>query len=94
MEHSDKVLPLYDYEIHGHFVDILNSDPKTVAGVWASICAWILGYPDHAARLGDEKDEHARRRGHPIDLGFALTSGPHEFDHRFTHEELRKRPEE
>jgi predicted ATPase len=54
----------------------------------------MLGYPDRALRLSDEKDAHARRRGHPFDLGVALTAGAHEFDHRFTHEDLRKRAEE
>jgi predicted ATPase len=37
---------------------------------------------------------HARRRRHPFDLGIALTFGAHEFDHRFDHEDLRKRAEE
>jgi predicted ATPase len=45
-------------------------------------------------RLNDEKDAHARRRGHPFDLGFALSLGTHEFDHRYDHEDLRKRAEE
>ena len=54
----------------------------------------MLGYPDRALRLSDEKDAHARRRGHPFDLGYALTFGAHEFDHRCEHEDLRKRAEE
>ena len=94
LEHADKVLDLYDDEKHRHLADILYHDPKTVAGIFASISTWILGYPDRALRLNDEKDAHARRRGHPFDLGFALTTGAHEFDHRFTHEDLRKRAEE
>ena len=57
--------------------------PKPLAGIFGSICTWILGYPDRALRLSDEKDAHARRRGHPFDLGFALTTGAHEFDHRY-----------
>ena len=94
MEHADKVLDLYDDEKHRHLADLLNHDPKTQAGIFGSICTWMLGYPDRALRLSDEKDAHARRRGHPFDLGFALTSGAHEFDHRFKHEDLRKRAEE
>ena len=94
MEHADKVLDLYDDEKHRHLADILNHDPKTTAGICGSICTWMLGYPDRALRLSDEKDAHARRRGHPFDLGFALTMGAHEFDHRFRHEDLRKRAEE
>ena len=94
LEHADKVLDLYDDEKHRHLADILNHDPKTAAGIFGSISTWMLGYPDRALRLSDEKDAHARRRGHPFDLGFALTTGAHEFDHRFTHEDLRKRAEE
>ena len=94
MEHADKVLELYDDEKHRHLADILNHDPKTYAGIFASISTWMLGYPDRALRLNDEKDAHARRRGHPFDLGYALTIGAHEFDHRLKHEDLHKRAEE
>jgi tetratricopeptide (TPR) repeat protein len=94
LEHFDRVLNLYDVEKHRHLADILNHDPKTEARIFASICTWILGYPDRALRLSDEKDAHARRRGHPFDLGFALTTGAHEFDDRCKPEDLRKRAEE
>jgi tetratricopeptide (TPR) repeat protein len=94
LEHADKVLDLYDPETHRHLADILNLDPKTSAGMFGSIGTWILGYPDRALRLNDEKDAHARRRGHPLDLGYALSLGAHEFDRRVKHEDLRKRAEE
>jgi hypothetical protein len=54
----------------------------------------MLGYPDRALQQNDGKDQHARRRGHLFDLGFALSFGAHEFDHRFKHEDLRRRAEE
>ena len=93
--HADRVLDLYDAETHRHLADILNHDPKTVAGIFGSISTWMLGYPDRALRLRDENDAHARRRGHPFDLGFALIIGTHEFDERRSrHEDLRKRAEE
>jgi hypothetical protein len=94
LAHADKVLGLYDTEKHRHLVEILNQDPKTSAGIWASICTWVLGYPDRALKLSDESDANARRRGHPFDLGFALISGVHEFDHRLTLEDLLRRAEE
>jgi class 3 adenylate cyclase/tetratricopeptide (TPR) repeat protein len=94
LEHADRVRALYDAEEYRHVADILNHDPKTFAGIYASVSAWVLGYPDRALRLNDEKDAHARRRGHPFDLGFALNIGAHEFDHRYGHEDLRKRAEE
>jgi predicted ATPase len=93
-EHADKILDLYDAEKHFHLADILDHDPKTIAGIFASISAWMLGYPDRAMQLSDEKDAHARRRGHAFDLGFALTLGPHKFDRRFTFTDLRKRAKE
>jgi class 3 adenylate cyclase/tetratricopeptide (TPR) repeat protein len=92
--HADKVLDLYDDDKYRHLADMLNHDPKTSAGVFGSICTWVLGYPDRALRQSDEKDAHARRRGHPFDLGWALTSGAHEFDSRWKHDDLRNRAEE
>ena len=65
-----------------------------MALIYGSISTWMLGSPDRASRLRDETDAHGRRRGHPFDLGFALTLGAHEFDRRFTHEDLRQRAEE
>ena len=94
LEHADKVLVLYDNDKHRHLADIINHDPKVVAGIFGSICTWMLGYPNQASRLSKEKDAHARRRGHPFDLGYALTTGAHEFDRRFGHADLRKRAEE
>jgi class 3 adenylate cyclase/tetratricopeptide (TPR) repeat protein len=93
LDHADKVLNLYDSEKHHHLADIPNQDPKTLAGIFGSISTWILGYPDRALRLNDEKDAHARRRSHPFDLGIALTTGAHEFDRRCGHEDLRNRAE-
>ena len=49
--------------------------PKLVPVSYGSICTWMLGYPDRAWRLSNETDAHARRRGHPFDLGYALTMG-------------------
>ena len=92
--HADKVLNLYDAGKHRHLADILHRDPKTQAGVSGSISTWILGYPDRALRLSFENDAHARRRGHPSDLGYALTFGAYEFDHRWKLEDLLKRAEE
>ena len=94
VEHADKVLDLYDAETHRHLADILYRDPKTSAGIFGSIGTWILGYPDRALRLNGEAEAHARRRGHPFDLGFALTNGAHEFDYRCELEDLRRRAEE
>ena len=94
LAHRDQLLGLYDEQKHSHLAEILNHDPKTLAGHFGSFVLWILGYPDQAAQISDAKDEHARRRGHPFDLGFALTAGADVFDYRREPEQLRKRAAE
>jgi class 3 adenylate cyclase/tetratricopeptide (TPR) repeat protein len=94
LEHFDKLRNLYDAEKHHHLADTLNHDPKTAAGIFASMSTWMLGYPDRALRINEKKDAHARRRGHPFDLGYGLTTGAHEFDQRCTPDDLHKRAEE
>jgi class 3 adenylate cyclase/tetratricopeptide (TPR) repeat protein len=94
LEHFHEIQGLYDADKHHHLADILNHDPKSQAGSYGSISMWIRGYPDQALRLSNEKDAHARRRGHPFDLGFALSVGAHQLDHRFKPDDLHKRAEE
>ena len=94
LEHGDEVLILYDYEKHRHLVNILNHDSKTLVGGMSSICTWMLGYPDRAVRLSDQKDAHARQLGHPFDFGWALSVGAETFDFRCEPEKQRKRAEE
>jgi hypothetical protein len=89
LKHGDKVLALYDDEQHRHLADLFNMDPKTMNGAWRSQATWMLGYPDQAVRLSDEKDAHARQRGHPFDLGWALSVGADVFDFRCEPETLR-----
>ena len=74
-EHGDRVLALYSEQHHRHLADIMNVDPKTSVGIHVILGTWILGFPDRAAELSDANDVHARRRGHPFDLGHALTVG-------------------
>ena len=54
----------------------------------------MLGYPDRAVQLSDAKDAHARRRGHPFDLGWALTFGDPVWDFRCEPAPLLARIEE
>ena len=92
--HHCEVLTLYDAERHGHLVKLLNHDPKTRTGAYASICTWMLGYPEQAVRLSHATDEHARSRAHPIDLGFALRMAAELFDFRSEPREMRERADE
>jgi predicted ATPase len=81
LEHADRALALYSEERHIHLVDILNHDPKTQGLVFSALSTWMLGHPEQAARIIDAAHDHARRRGHPYQLGWALTFGAHVFDH-------------
>lgn len=91
LEHAAQVEALYDGDKHGHLVELLNIDPKTMVGCYAAICTWILGYPDRAVQLSDQADAHARQRAHPFNLGWALHIGAHVFEFRNEPEKLRQR---
>jgi hypothetical protein len=93
-EHADRVLMLYGEERHGHLVGVLNTDPKTQSLIFSALSTWVLGYPEQAARIIDAAHDHARSRGHPFDLGWALTFGAHVFDHLREPDEWLKRIEE
>jgi predicted ATPase len=93
-EHTDRVLALYDEERHGHLAGILNQDPKTFSLGFSAQSTWILGFPEQAVRIGDAVAAHARRRGHPFDLGWALTIGAQVFDYLREPDELLKRVQE
>ena len=80
--HGDTILVMYDPARHGHIALAMNHDPKTLTGLYASHWLWMLGYPDEAARVAEERDVHARAIGHPFDRGFALTTGSHVFEYR------------
>jgi predicted ATPase len=80
-EHADRVLGLYSEERHGHLAAILNHDPKTQSLMYSALSTWMLGYPEQAVTISQAADAHARRRGHPLDLGFALTVGAEIFDY-------------
>ena len=91
-EHADQVLSLYSATHHGHLVDILNHDLKTGALAFAASATWMLGYPDQGIQLSNAAEAHARKRGHPFDLGWALTiPGASIFDYLREPEEALKR---
>ena len=54
----------------------------------------MLGYPDQAAQVIDDKDAHARRLGHAFNLGVALILGADAFDFRCEPERLLERVSE
>jgi tetratricopeptide (TPR) repeat protein len=94
LKQGDAILALYDERKHWHIADQFNHDPKTIVGIYGQHCLWILGYPAQALDIARSKDEHARRRNHPFDLGFALTQGAHIYDYLGDATALRVRAEE
>ena len=94
LKHRDKLLTHYEEDKHRHLADLLNHDPKTAVGVYATGVTWMLGYPDRAVQLFEETVARARRLGHPFDLGFALSQGSDVFDYRCEPEKARKYNEE
>lgn len=92
--HGDAIIAAYDPERHWQIAARTNNDPLTVNGVYRSQALWMLGFPDQAAALCDEKDEWARHRDHPFDLCFALTVGALAYDYRREPDRLLERAEE
>lgn len=94
VEHGHAITAAYDPERHWHIAARANNDPLTADGIYRSQALWMLGYPDAAATLCDEKDEWARRRNHPFDRCFALTVGALTYDYRRDPDRLLERVEE
>jgi predicted ATPase len=92
--HDDRVLALYDEEQHRRLADLMNTDPKSDVGIHGSLGTWMWGYPDRAVQLCKANDAHARRRGHPFNLGWTLTQGGLLWDLRGDPARLLARAEE
>jgi class 3 adenylate cyclase len=93
-EFGNAILADYDDQRHWGIADQFNHDPKTIAGSYGQHALWMLGYPKQALELARRTDEHARRRHHAFDLGFALTLGAHIHDYLGDASALRVRGEE
>jgi class 3 adenylate cyclase/tetratricopeptide (TPR) repeat protein len=92
--HGDEIVARYDARAHAHIVTQCNLDPMSAYGLYAAHFVWMLGFPDRALDILLEKERHARRIGHPFDLGFALTVGSHVLEYRGEPEALMLRVEE
>ena len=92
--HGDLLKDMYDPKRHWHLAQLINTDPLTGEAVYRGMYLWMLGYPDQAIAASNARDEHARRRGHPFDLAFALTLGAQVFELLKLPDELERRAEE
>src|SRR5205085_12625556 len=92
--HGESALKLYDPSRAARWIELVGNDVRTSVGVCTSQAIWMLGYPDLAAHVSNQKDVDARRLGHPFDIGWALTWGAYVFDYRREPEQLLARAEE
>ncbi len=90
-DHGDHILGMYDEQNAAHLTSLTNHDPKTLVGIYSAQSTWMLGYPDEAARLSDQNNQHARRQKHAFDLAFALQMGAWVFSYREEPEALLSR---
>src|SRR4029077_16129354 len=94
LEQRDKVLALYDPRRAARWRGLTGDDGSTAVGVFSSQALSILGYPDQAAQMSDQKDADSRRLEHPFDIGWALTWGTYVFDYRCEPDRLLARVHE
>lgn len=73
--HLEEVRTRYDWERHRHLTYSYAVDRKMIALQFGTWVLWKLGYPDQAAELEEELNDHARRIAHPNSLAQALTAG-------------------
>ena len=92
--HGDRLQAMYDPKGHWHVAQLINTDPLTGESVYRAKYLWLLGYPEQALAASKALDAHARQRGHPFDLAFALTLGAQVFDFLNMPEELERQAEE
>jgi class 3 adenylate cyclase/tetratricopeptide (TPR) repeat protein len=93
-EYGDRGNALYDPQRADRWIQLTGHDTRTVYLGWSAHWTWMMGYPDRAVQISNEKDAHARRLGHALDLGYALTVGAYPFDYRCEPEQLVERVRE
>jgi class 3 adenylate cyclase/tetratricopeptide (TPR) repeat protein len=93
-KHADQTLALWDPERVEHWIRLNPLEPKTTIGSWSSSWTWMLGHPDQAVQISEEKDAYARKLGYPFNLCHALTMGTEAFDFRCESERLLERVRE
>ena len=94
LEQRERILALYDPQHAQRWMELTGNDVRTATGVFGSQALWMLGYPDQAAQVSDQKDRDSRRLGHRFDLGWALTWGGYVSDYRREPDQLLARARE
>ena len=82
VDERERALALYDTGHARRWMELTGNDVRTAVGNFASQAMWMLGYPDRAAAICDERDADARELGQPFDIGWSLTWGGYVYDFR------------
>ena len=93
-EQGNRALAVYDEQRARRWIQLTGHDKRTAVGIFSSQWTWMLGYPDQAVQVSEEKDAHARRLEHAFNLGWALTFGALVFDYRREPDRLLERASE
>jgi TOMM system kinase/cyclase fusion protein len=70
--HLEQAIAVYDLPQHRTLAFQYAQDPAVIAGSWAALASWLLGYPDQALQRSDEAISLARELAHPYSLIYAL----------------------
>ena len=68
----EQAIALYDLQQHHTLAFHYGQDPAVIAGSWAALALWLLGYPDQALQRSHEAISLARELAHPYSLIYAL----------------------
>ncbi len=93
-EQEQHLRAVYRDDQHAWIVNIMQHDMPSTWGLFSSHWMWMLGYPDQAEKISDEKDKVSRKVRHPFNLGFSLGFGSWVFNYRREPDKLLQRAAE
>ena len=68
----EQAIALYNLQQHRTLAFHYGQDPAVIAGSWAALALWLLGYPDQALQRSHEAISLATELAHPYSLIYAL----------------------
>jgi serine/threonine protein kinase/predicted ATPase len=80
----ERCVALHDASTSRSLAYVYGQDPGMYCRGFLSWTLWLLGYPDQAAKMGEESISCGKAAAHPNSLGFALTLNA--WLHRYRHD--------
>ena len=75
--HFEESAAIYDPAAHASLAYVYGQDLGMHSRTLLAVALWLLGYPDHAAKMGEEAMACARGSSHPHSVAFALGFDAH-----------------